>query len=226
VPRTDYYDSMALSFSGDEWADEDSGSYSSESESLPTPPTNDVSMGKLDGLGNSWSGYSVQDQAVPSGFPSEDYDMFGGRLDEERHRTSSTENAMRRTATNIGEVRKLAAGVVKKYGKKGLTRRHVMAFLQAEGSHQYLASDVVRCLNMEHNASVKDVLDEFPVRREASIRPIDHSSEAARLASIRDRIVDLEVMNLLRPDVAAELRLAAVDVSNAWAAASGRVSRG
>jgi len=77
--------------------------------------------------------------------------------------------AMQRNATNINQVVALTKDFLKEAGKKGLTKRHVLAFLQQRGLPQYLSSDVIRCLKLSHDIHVKDVLDEFPVYREASM---------------------------------------------------------
>jgi hypothetical protein len=73
--RSDYYDHMKMGYSGDEWADEDSGSYSSEeSDSLPGVTKNEVTMDNfLNSLGNFWSGHETEDISGPSGHPSEDF---------------------------------------------------------------------------------------------------------------------------------------------------------
>jgi len=210
VPRADYYDRMTISYNGNEWPDEDSGSYSSDS--LPTPGESDESSDNfLNALGNFWSGYNVQDQSVPAGFPSEEYaenDRF--------QKTNASELPMKRVATNIDLVRSVTTDFIKDSGKKGLTRRHVMAFLQKSGQHQYLASDVIRCLLLDHGVYVKDVLDEFPVMRSASSEP---SSGVSRLASIRGSLIDLEIKHFSSdPETSGAYRAAAAAVTRSIAA--------
>jgi len=115
-----------------------------------------------------------------------------------------------RTATNHELVGDIAKGVLKEFGKKGLTRRHVMTFLQTSKHSQYLASDVIRCLKLRHSVYVKDVLDEFPVVKTAS-------SGLSSLASVRERLIQLEVDSVLRPEVSSQLRRCAASVSVAIA---------
>jgi hypothetical protein len=73
-----------------------------------------------------------------------------------------------RKATNLTLVGDLTEDFLKEFGKKNLTKRHVLAFLQAGNLPQYLSSDVIRCLKHRHQVYVKDVLDEFPVAKIAS----------------------------------------------------------
>lgn len=207
VPRADYYDKMSISYSGDEWPDEDSGAWASESEeSIPTPGTYDQSReNSLGALGNSWSGYIVQDQSVPSGFPSdtylEDYTKF--------NHMNASERPVKKFATNFNLVRFITADFIKDHGKKDITRRNIMAFLQKTNNHQYLASDIVRCLMHDHEIYVKDVLDEFPVVRSASTK-----NDLLRLSSIRDNLIELEIRNIRNPEVSSVYRSAAAAMTH------------
>lgn len=147
--RSDYYDKTKI---GDTM--------------LPGSINNDQSLDRfLESLGNWWSGWTETDVAQPMSFPKVD------RPPEETDKytsvpmgTASTGNhVMNRQATNLDLVGTLTSEFLKKHGKKGLTRRHVMAFLRVGGYHQYLASDIVRCLQQRHNIHVADVLDQFPI---------------------------------------------------------------
>jgi len=75
--RSDYYDHMKIGYSGDEWADEDSGAWATEGEpgsGLPGVVKNEVTMDNfLNSLGNFWSGHETEDISGPNGFPSEDF---------------------------------------------------------------------------------------------------------------------------------------------------------
>lgn len=113
-----------------------------------------------------------------------------------------------RKATDFAKVGSLAEGVLKEYGKKGLTKRHVLAFLQKAGEAQYLSSDVIRCLKHRHEVYVKDVLDEFPVAKLAS----------SGISGVRDRVIALETENVLRPEVSSVLRRTAAALTTAIAA--------
>lgn len=185
--RSDYYDRMTVGLTGDEWADEDSGAYACSE--LPGAAENDVDSDN--GLG-AWNGKTIQDQSDPPGHPSPDYKIATGA-------------SMRKTATNLELVGQLAKDFLKGFGRKDLTRRHVMAFLAAAGQHQYMASDVIRCLKLRHNVHIKDVLDEFPVVKTAS---------AVSLATVRDLVIEMEVENLRRPEVAYQLRRCAATLSD------------
>lgn len=165
--RSDYYDKMNIGMGGDEWADEDSGAYAASD--VPGVMKNEVAMDDfLSSLGNFWSGYTVDDVSGPYGHPSYD---FAENVDYIHDGGSIVAGASMnsKTATNHELVGRLTSEFLKKFGKKDLTRRHIMAFLQAEGQHQYLASDVIRCLKLRHSIYVKDVLDEFPVMKTASM---------------------------------------------------------
>lgn len=177
--RTDYYDSMQsgsnpIQFDAikDIWPSQDTGAYVS-SESLPTPPNNDQKSDiYTNGIGNYMSGFVLEDQAVPEGFPSEDY------LENSSYPQSNTDTipgggivamqgrVMRHIATDIPFVENLTKQFLKDHGKKNITRRAVTSFLQdnGHGDKQYIASDIVRCLKHSHNIIVPDALDIFPVK--------------------------------------------------------------
>jgi hypothetical protein len=210
--RSDYYDRMRQGLErapdpkGSEvWADEDSGAYAGET--LPQEPKLETETDNyLGALGNAWSGRNMDDQSGATGHPTEDYlenvdfprsDLDGG---------GKIMASGRRIATNIGIVEELTAGLIKRYGKKDLTRRHVMAFLKEVGKSQYLASDVIRCLKLSHKVYVKDVLDEFPVVKTASV--------ASSITSTRAKLVDLEILHMAQPETASQLRRCAASLSD------------
>ena len=213
--RSDYYDRMTMGQTEDLWPSEDSGVYAQEGdETLPGgSPENESSIdNNLGALGNAWSGYITQDQSKPNGFPSEDFrenvdyrrnDLNGGGTS-----IASKDRTMHKLATNHALVRDLTAEFLKEFGKKDLTRRHVMAFLQ-KGSHpQFLASDIIRCLKLSHDVFVKDVLDEFPVAKTASQRG---------LSAVREQLIHLEAANVTNPDVAYHFRRCAARISQVLA---------
>lgn len=219
--RSDYYDhtvigkNVALETSP-YWPDEDTSVYGQNS--LPGVVKNDKTMDNtLGGLGNSWSGYGVEDISGPNGFPSEDYNQnvnyprsndgnSGGSLIA----SQSTRFLMNRLATNINLVDDLTKDLIKDFGKKDLTRRHIMTFLQKGNHPQYLASDIVRNLMIRHNVYVKDVLDEFP---EGEFIRDGRKS----MASIRDKLVDLEISNSHDSEIANNIRRSTASISNALA---------
>lgn len=195
--RADYYDRMSIG--NDIWPDEDTGAYAGSQ--LPGVVKNEVSMDDfLGALGNAWSGSVLEDVSGPSGFPTPG----------DQGRTSRTVNGthMRseRTATDLKLVGDIASAFIKEYGKKDLTRRHVMAFLQDNGHHQYMASDVIRCLRHRHEVYVADVLDEFPIRKVAS-------EGFSGLAGAHRALIDLEIQNVRNPDVSRVLRKCAADLA-------------
>lgn len=111
---------------------------------------------------------------------------------------------MQRKATNIPQVIALTKDFLKDYGKKDLTKRHVLAFLQKQNLPQYLSSDIIRCLKLSHSIFVKDVLDEFPVYRAAS---------QTTVAQVRQKLIDLECHYVRQPEVASVLRRLAADLT-------------
>ncbi len=115
-----------------------------------------------------------------------------------------------RTATNLTLVGDLTEKFLKEFGKKGLTKRHVLSFLQSQNHPQYLSSDVIRCLKHRHQVYVKDVLDEFPVVKTAS----------NSILATRDKVISLEIENLIRPEVSRVLRRVAASISTAIAVAN------
>lgn len=227
--KSDYYDTMTmgslkelskyiLSAIGDAesveniWADEDSGAWASEKDqSLPGVNKNDVnSDNDLGALGNYWSGSILEDVTGPYGFPteelSENADFPRSDQDDGGYVMASGGIGMNRQATNINLVMKLAQEFLKECGKKGLTRRHVLSFLQKAKQHQYLASDIIRCLKLSHSIYIKDVLDEFPVAKTASIKT--HS-----LDTLTESVVDLSVLYRNTPEVFKELQACVSDIA-------------
>jgi len=209
VARSDYYDYMTTSTKVNSFDDMFSNSgddtyTSSDEDSLPSLPKNEQEFdNNLQSLGNYWSGMVIQDQSGPAGFPSTEFE------DPQRYqKTNASEKNMKRMATDIELVRGLTKSFLKDFGKSELTRRHVMAFLQKNNRNMYFASDVIRCLKLDHDIIVKDVLDEFPVKKEAS---------TSRLSSIRDILISYEVPNGKNPEVASECRLAAANISHVLA---------
>lgn len=229
VPRADYYDATVISTTGDEWADEDSGAYACEgddsSANLPGVLKNEMNFdNSLGALGNSWSGTGIEDVSGPQGFPSQDFSEnvdYGKSDNQDGGRVLASLSFERldmaniRKATNIDLVRTLTSSFIKKEGKKDLTRRHIMAFLQTEKQPQYLASDIVRCLLLDHNIYVKDVLDEFPVAKIASSGPSDGVQS---LASIRSKLIDMEIRSFGTPEISSSYRTAAAAITRAIAA--------
>jgi len=168
---------------------------------LPGTAKNEQSLDKfLGSLGNWWSGWELDDVATPMSFPATD------RPPEETDKflnvptgTASTRrrsNAMQRQATNLDLVGTLASDFLKKSGKQGLTRRHVMAFLREGGFHQYLASDVIRCLQQRHDVFIADVLDQFPISNKVASESTNAKVAAIRnLVEIRKRIASLVTLD-------------------------------
>jgi hypothetical protein len=195
--RSDYYDTMMpghagstrKSFDTDYIAPtEDMGAYAgkkknSEDSELPSVVKNDETMDDwLQDLGNFWSGKEIEDLSNPQGFPTTDFsenvdfdrsdNQDGGTivpLGDSKMFASGGFSMNTRQATHITQVVGLTKDFLKEAGKKDLTKRHVLAFLTQRGLPQYLSSDIIRCLKLSHNIHVKDVLDEFPVYREASM---------------------------------------------------------
>lgn len=223
--RADYYDPMHIGKDSDDiWADEDTGAYASEEESLPGAKHNDVTMSDwLGALGNAWSGYVVEDVSNPAGFPSEDFSenvdyqktndsTHGGQvLASSNMRT--TYDSKPRMATDLALVEELTKSFLKKHGKKDITRRAITGFLQDEGrgDRQYLASDIVRCLKHNHKIVIPDVLDIFPVAKTASSR-ISANIDAT-LSDTYDRLINLEIEHMHIPGTASVLRRCAAKLA-------------
>ena len=217
--RADYYDNMKIGWTGDEWPDEDSGTYSSdEQDSLPGVVKNEVTLDNfLNSLGNYWSGTVTEDVSGPNGFPSEDFSENTDFTRNDLTRVSRTErtipnnfmmetnNMSKHQATDIALISDLSNDFLKKFGKKDLTRRHVMTFLSGLNRPQYMASDVIRCLKLRHSVFIKDVLDEFPIAKTAS---------SGSLASVRDKMIELEINSILYPEVSYVFRRCAARISD------------
>jgi hypothetical protein len=229
--RSDYYDYTTTGSidQSDIWADEDAGAWAGpqektglerllnwadEKNSLPGVNKNDTNMdNELGALGNAWQGQVLEDITGPYGFPatelSENADYprsddgdDGGRV----LALSSGGSGMNRLATNLELVGELTTGLLKEYGKKDLTRRHVLAYLQSLGHPQFFASDIIRCLKLRHSVYIKDALDDFPIMKTAS-------SDGLSLDNVIDRITDLAVIHRQHPDVVRKLRTCAAEVS-------------
>lgn len=229
VARSDYYDKMTTANRlgpsiEDMFGGADTGAYvSSEKEkpkkidlrkdsdgvfdygSLPGIPDNiEHRDNNLGALGNYWSGYTIQDQNVPAGFPSTEFQ------DESRwQKTNASTKPMKKLAVNIPALRDLTKGFIREHGKKDISRRHIMSFLTKQNQPQYLASDIIRCLAHDHDIYVVDSLEVFPIKKTAS--------HTINVANLRNKIVDLEVRNISNPKVSHELRRAAAELSEVLA---------
>lgn len=221
--RADYYDRMVRGKSVEEiWPEEDSGAYVSGDDSLPSPSTNDVSFDDfLNALGNAWSGFVVEDQSENRGFPSPDFlentdfqksntDSLGGTVlaNSDASNAGSTQDRHMNTrqATNLELVGDLTKEFLSVFGKKDLTRRHVLSFIQDRGLPTYLASDVVRCLKHRYKITIPDIMDIFPISRKASV-------DEKFLSDIHRRLVSLEAANIAVPELASVFRLGAARVA-------------
>lgn len=188
-------------------------------ESYPEPEFNERDMDNtLQPTGNAWSGYVVEDDAVPRGFPSEDFSEEADFMDEnpilpevwKLQPFGYVNSSMSRTATDVERVRTLTKEFLKEHGRRNIVRRSVLAFLQTKGLPQYLASDVVRCLKHDHGIVIPDVMDTFPVSEDSSV-------DVRRLASLKSRLFELELENVRRPAVASALRRCGASLSHALA---------
>lgn len=210
--RSDYYDPMKIGSSSYDqiWPDEDSGSYASDS--TPKSHHNDKMMDTTGKIMNEWSGYTVEDQSDSTGFPTEEFKEnvdyqktndpgHGGRV------LSSRKLKMNRLSTELDLVGDLTSEFLKSCGKKNITRRCVTAFLQEKGLgyKQHLASDIIRCLKLRHKVTVADVLDQFPVAKQASV--LD-------LRVIGSKILNASCRYDYSSDTAMVLRKCAFDVAS------------
>jgi hypothetical protein len=183
---------------------------------------NDASMEDfLGALGNWWSGFIVEDQNVPQGFPSEDLlensaypksndETSGGRIlahVDTSNTPLNTGKDMNRTATNLELVGDLAKEFLKEFGKKDLVRRHVLSFLTGKGLPQYLASDIIRCLKHRHKVTFPDVMDTFPVKTASD-------SKVAGLVGSWEKFIQLEHKHILEPEVASKFRRCAANLAH------------
>jgi len=216
--RSDYYDRTVTGATGDVWPKEDSWAYVSQEDCvadtvLPGVVKNEESMDNdLQSLGNWQSGYEVEDISGRQGFPATDFaenvDYDRSDLQDGGRVLASRGDGMNRKATNIRLVNDLTSEFLKEFGKKDLTKRHVLAFLQKKGEPQFLSSDVIRCLKLSHEIYVKDVLDEFPVARTAS---------RTTIASVREKLIQLEIDNITDPEVSSVYRRCAANLARAMA---------
>jgi hypothetical protein len=176
----------------------------------------------LQPLGNWWSGKEIEDITSPYGFPATDFDeninydrsdnQDGGTtvpLGDPKMFASGRTSMTTRQATNIHQVVGLTKDFLKEAGKENLTKRTVLAFLQGRNLPQYLSSDIIRCLKIQHDIHVKDVLDEFPVARKASV------AMGTTIARARHALIELECKHVLDPQVASVLRRCAAQLTRA-----------
>lgn len=167
--------------------------------SLPEPERNEESQSdSLEALGNAWSGYNVEDMSNPAGFPTDHFTEEADYMDDTPNQpetwhlqpfgfASGTGTIkMNRQATDIEKVRELTAAFLKEHGRKSIVRRSVLSFLQGEGLPQYLASDVIRCMKHDHGILVPDVMDTFPLAKDAP-------EDLRRLASLHGRLLELSM---------------------------------
>jgi len=231
--RSDYYDRMVTgqqektAWSGFEIPKEDSGAYVSQEKvsdsALPTVNKDEESMDDwAQALGNWWSGYEIEDISGRQGFPSTDFaenvdfdksdQDNGGRvlpLGDGRMLASGGVSMQSKTATDIKLVPAMTTEFLREYGRKDLTKRHVLAYLQKKGRPQYLSSDIIRCLKLNHDIHVKDVLDEFPVTRKAS------AASQTTIAALRDKFIQIECDNVLDERLSTEMRRCAANMTRA-----------
>lgn len=212
--RSDYYDSMTTGnvinpTIGDMFADDSAGAYASE-ESLPTPSENTMyTDNSLGPLGNYWSGGVIEDQSVPPGFPSTKFEEESSFIRENPleegysniqpfgYNVTSGDKMSRklfRIATDFELVGDLTKEFINKYGKKNIVRRSVLAFLQEKQLPQYLASDIIRCMKHRHKVTIADVMDTFPIAKEASsgLNPIINTlKELSKISKNRSTASEL-----------------------------------
>jgi hypothetical protein len=229
--RSDYYDKMTTGQGrmNNIWPTEDSGAYTSQEKTsdsaLPTVNKNEETMDNfLGALGNYWSGTEIEDISGPQGFPTEDFaenvdydrsdNQDGGKIMAGKNPTLTflhsgllaVSDAIPRLATDLTLVASLTKEFIQEFGKKDLTRRHVMAFLTERGRPQYLASDIIRCLKHDHKLVVPDVLDTFPIAKIASGR--------IGIAGVRDHIINLQFENIQDEDTSCVLGRCAADLAH------------
>ncbi len=236
--RADYYDYMHPGHAGSTQQaflsdyiapTEDMGAYAGkkkdtpEESELPGVMKNEETMDNdLQSLGNWWQGKEIEDITSPQGFPTTDFDenidydrsdnQDGGTivpLGDPKMFASGRTSMQTRRATNITQVVALTKDFIQEAGKKDLTKRHVLAFLQQKGLPQYLSSDIIRCLKISHDIHVKDVLDEFPVYRQAS------AASQTSIARARAAMIALECKHVLEPEVSSVLRRCAANMTRA-----------
>ena len=206
---------------------EDSGAYTGQEKKeadteLPGPYKNEEILEDwLQSLGNYWSGTEIEDISDPYGFPAPKFNeniefdrsdnQDGGTivpLGDPKMFASGRTSMTTRQATNIHQVVALTKDFLKEAGKEDLTKRHVLAFLQQKGLPQYLSSDIIRCLKLSHDIHVKDVLDEFPVYRQASI------VAKTSIAHMRRAFIELECKHVLQPEVSSVFRRCAANLTH------------
>lgn len=202
VARSDYYDRTVVGSSSDIWPSHGGDVWASEEDSseLPSEIGNfNVKENNLQPLGNYWSGKVVEDQNVPYGFPSTDFN-----LDKTPSISDSRMGTNQKIASNPAMVRDLVSKLFKEFGKKDLTKRHILAFLKEHELPQYLSSEMIVCASEDHSIYIKDVLDEFPFKKSAAV-------------GLRSGLIEAEIQNVTKPDIARVFRLAAAAVCEAEA---------
>jgi len=228
--RSDYYDTKTSKDifrpSIDDIWPSSSVETANKKKQLPEVLKNDSTMDNyLQSLGNWWSGYIIEDQSTTMGFPSMDFyenvnyektdsPSHGGKVTASidigkfKVAAESLSRGRRLFATNLELVGKLSSEFLKEFGKKDLTRRHVLAFLSHKNMPQYLASDIIRCLAHREEIYIKDVMDEFPVKKEAS------NSKGNLIDSLMEKIIDLEIKHITDSNVTSTLSKIAADLAH------------
>ncbi len=113
---------------------------------------------------------------------------------------SSAVSLIHKTATQFNKIESLAKEFVKGRDKKSITKRSVIAFLDEKGEHSWMSSDMIRCLRQYHNIHVADSL----------LR--------SKLASIRDSVIDIEVVPGIDLKTASTLRRVSAHLAHVLAA--------
>lgn len=187
-PRTDYYDKTSVSsYVDDMWSDNGDGAYASSE--LPGVQKNEESVSNgLSALGNSESGYSIEDM-TDTGFPSqefiENYD-YGNKA-----RESIPRNPMnKRTATNHELVKNLCKEFISFCKGKPFSKRDVLFYLKRCGQPQHLSSDMLRFMTLSGNGA-PDVLDAPRLLKDSVIKV------SSVRASLEDASGDFEVKHVI-----------------------------
>jgi len=179
--HSDYYDDTVSTRSQTYWADDGSDVYANKNKK------NDINMDNyLGGAGNSWSGSVLEDVSGPYGFPSDEFNVITNDPDTSvqfSHSRRETVSSIK-LATNTEMVLSLTKDFLKSFGKKDLTRRHVMAYVTKNSLPQFLVSDIIRCMKFSHSIVIKDVLDEFPVSKIVK-------DGRKKMASLNDNILSM-----------------------------------
>lgn len=187
-PRTDYYDHTSISsYTDDMWSDTGEGAYASSE--LPGVQKNEVTVPNgLSALGNSDSGYVIEDIAE-TGFPSqefiENYD-YGNNA-----RDSIPRNPMnKRTATDHELVKNLCKEFVSLCKGKPFSKRDVLFYLKRCGMPQHLSSDMLRFMTLSDNGA-PDILDVPRLLKDSVIKV------SSVRASLEEKSDDFEVKHVI-----------------------------